>query len=114
VPGVVYLGDRVPVAYKYGDLALQVGGVSRIGTIKYGLESRGTQARAGLRWREPAATVNYRPENGLKTILRRKKKWSLVPDGCLTPRRIGRLTVGRNITLTLTVALSSYDSPYKN
>jgi hypothetical protein len=28
--------------YKYGDLALQVRGVSRIGTIKYGLESRGT------------------------------------------------------------------------
>jgi hypothetical protein len=25
--------------YKYGDLALQAGGVSRIGTIKYGLES---------------------------------------------------------------------------
>jgi hypothetical protein len=30
------------VGYKYGDLALQVGGISRIGTIKYGLEFRGT------------------------------------------------------------------------
>jgi hypothetical protein len=39
-PGV-YLGHPVPWGYKYGDLALQVEGVSRIGTIKYGLESRG-------------------------------------------------------------------------
>jgi hypothetical protein len=73
----------VPGGYKYGDLALQVGGVSRIGTIKYGLESRGTQTRARLRWRGPAATVNYRPvlsseralqtRNCLKKISRRKK-----------------------------------------
>jgi hypothetical protein len=40
-PGV-YLGYPVPGGYKYGNVALQVGGVSRIGTIKYGLESRGT------------------------------------------------------------------------
>jgi hypothetical protein len=39
---VEYLGYPVPGGYKYGDLALQVGGVSRIETIKYGLESRGT------------------------------------------------------------------------
>jgi hypothetical protein len=38
----VYLGHTVPGAYKYGDLALQDGVVSRIGTIKYGLESRRT------------------------------------------------------------------------
>jgi hypothetical protein len=56
VPGV-YLGHPVPGGYKYGDLALQVGGVSRIGIILYGLESYGTQARAGLRWQGPAATV---------------------------------------------------------
>jgi hypothetical protein len=59
-PGV-YVGHPDPGGYKYGDLALQVGGVSRIGTIKYGLESSGTQTRAGLRWRGPAATVNERP-----------------------------------------------------
>jgi hypothetical protein len=41
-------------------MALQVAGVSRIETIKYGLESRGTQKREGLRWRGPAETVNYR------------------------------------------------------
>jgi hypothetical protein len=30
------------VGYKYGDLALQVRGVSRIGVIKYGLDFSGT------------------------------------------------------------------------
>jgi hypothetical protein len=34
------------------------------------------------------------------------KIWSWAPDGCLTPRQTGRLTVGRNITLTLTVTLT--------
>jgi hypothetical protein len=32
----------------------------------------------------------------------RKKNWSRVPDGCLTPRLTGRLTVGRNVTSTST------------
>jgi hypothetical protein len=32
----VYLGHPFAGGYKYGDLALQVGVVSRIGTIKYG------------------------------------------------------------------------------
>jgi hypothetical protein len=36
------LGHPVPGGYKYGDLGLQVEGVSKIGAIKYGLESRGT------------------------------------------------------------------------
>jgi hypothetical protein len=58
-PGV-YVGHPVPGGYKYGDLALQVGGVSRIGMIIYSLESW-TQSQAGLRWRESTATVNYRP-----------------------------------------------------
>jgi hypothetical protein len=55
VPGV-YLGHPVPGGYKYGDLALQVGGVSRIGTIKYGRESRGTALSRNI-----VETVNYRP-----------------------------------------------------
>jgi hypothetical protein len=55
------MGHLVPGGYKYGDLSLQVGAVSRIGTIKYGLEFRGTQTRAGLCWRGPAGTVSYRP-----------------------------------------------------
>jgi hypothetical protein len=71
-PGV-YLGHPVPGGYKYGDLALQVGGVSRIGMIKYGLESHGTQTQAGLRWRGPAATVNYRPVFSLERTLQNNK-----------------------------------------
>jgi hypothetical protein len=31
----------------------------------------------------------------------KRKNWSRVPDGCLTKRQTGRLTVGGNITLTL-------------
>jgi hypothetical protein len=38
----VCLGHPVSGGYKYGDLALQVGRVSKIGIIKYGLEYRGT------------------------------------------------------------------------
>jgi hypothetical protein len=57
-------------------------------TIKYCLWSRRTQALEGLRWRGPAATVNYRSvpsseralQNNkpatLKKISRRKKNWS--------------------------------------
>jgi hypothetical protein len=83
------MGHLVPGGYKYRDLALQVGGVSNIGTIKYCLDSRGTQTREGLRRRDPAATINYRPvlsserelQNNkpatvLKKISRRKKNWS--------------------------------------
>jgi CobQ-like glutamine amidotransferase family enzyme len=51
----------VPGGFKYGNPALQVGGVSKIGTIKYGLESRETQTLEGLHWRGTAATVNYGP-----------------------------------------------------
>jgi hypothetical protein len=38
-PGV-YLGHPVTGGYKYGGLDLQVGGCSRIGTVKYGLDLR--------------------------------------------------------------------------
>jgi hypothetical protein len=63
VPGGGYLGHPVFGGYKYLDLALQVGEVSRIGTIKYGLKSLETQTRAGLRWRGPAATVITDPSS---------------------------------------------------
>jgi hypothetical protein len=59
------------------------------------------------------STVNYRPvlsseralQNNkhadvLKEISRRKKNWSMVPDGRLKPRQTGRLTVGRKLTST--------------
>jgi hypothetical protein len=48
--------------------------------------------------REGAA--KYQTRNCLKKISRRKKNWTRVTDGCLTPRRTGRLIVGRNVTLT--------------
>jgi hypothetical protein len=38
----------------------------------------------------------------LKEISRRKKNWSNVPDGRLTPRQTGRLTVDRKLTSTST------------
>jgi hypothetical protein len=69
----VYLGHPVPGGHKYGELAFQIVGVSRIGTIKYGIESRGTQNRAGLRWRGPAATVNYRPVLSSERALQNNK-----------------------------------------
>jgi hypothetical protein len=55
--------------------------------------------------------AELRPERDcLKKISRRKKNWSRVSDDCLTPRRADRLTVGRNITLTLmgSVAMASF------
>jgi hypothetical protein len=71
-PGV-YLGHPVPGGYKYGDLALQVEGVSGIGIIKYGLESGGTHTPAGLRCRGPAETVNYRPVLSSERALQNNK-----------------------------------------
>jgi hypothetical protein len=104
----------VPGGYKYGDLALQGWGVSKIGTIKCGLESRGIQTLAGLRWRVPAATLYYSPVLSSERVLqnnklqlskenfKEKEKLVAVADGYLTPRRTGRLTVGRNVTFTST------------
>jgi hypothetical protein len=33
----------------------------------------------------------------------KSKNWSRAPDGCLTPRQPDQLTIGHNITLTLTI-----------
>jgi hypothetical protein len=41
----------VPGGNKYRNLALHVGGVSKIETIKYAHESRGTEIGERLRWR---------------------------------------------------------------
>jgi hypothetical protein len=49
-------------------------------------------------------TPHQQIQNCLKNNQRENgKNWSLVPDGCLIPGRTGRLTVGRNITVTLTL-----------
>jgi hypothetical protein len=102
-PGA-YLGHSVPGRYKYGDLALQVGESQELGQSNM-VESHGTQTRARLRQRGPAATVNYRPvlsseralqNNKPATVYRKfqgeKKNWSRVPDGCLKLRRTSNLS----------------------
>jgi hypothetical protein len=48
--------------------------------------------------REGAEKLQKR--NCPKNISMRKKNWSRLPDGRLTPRLTGRLTVGRNVTST--------------
>jgi hypothetical protein len=40
--------------------------------------------------------------NCIKEISRRKKNWSQVPDGRLTPGQAGRLTVGHKLIATAT------------
>jgi hypothetical protein len=106
------LGNPVPGGSKYRNLAFQVVGVSKIETIKYVHESRGTgcsgDVRKKLKSTDPTSRQRGRPTSAnsqlSKNYQREKgKNWSRVPDGCLTPRRTGRLTVGRNITLILTL-----------
>jgi hypothetical protein len=54
-------GTPVVGGYKYRDLALQVGGVSGIGTIKHGHESRG---------RDPRGTALARNNSNSKSQIR--------------------------------------------
>jgi hypothetical protein len=56
------LGYPIPGGNKYRNLALLVGGVSKMETINYAHESRGTQIRERLRWRCPAKIEKYRPD----------------------------------------------------
>jgi hypothetical protein len=42
----------------------------------------------------------------MKEISKRKKNWSRVPDGRLTPKQTGRLTVGRKLTSTSVTGVS--------
>jgi hypothetical protein len=55
-----------------------------------------------LKTTDPTSLQRGRPTllicNCIKIIKERKKNWSGVLDGCLTPRQTGRLTIGRNIT----------------
>jgi hypothetical protein len=65
-------------------------------------------ARQKLKTADPTSHHKGRPIStnpNLSKIIKegREKNWSRVPDGCLTPRRTGLLTVGRNITLILTI-----------
>jgi hypothetical protein len=47
--------------------------------------------------------TNLQTRKCLKEISRRKKNWSQVPDGRLTPGHTSRLTVGRKLTHSLTL-----------
>jgi hypothetical protein len=78
-------------------------GVSRIGTIKYGLEFKGTQTRAALRWQGPSATIHYRPvlssERALQITNPQLSKESFMEKekSVAGPRWVpDRQTVGRN------------------
>jgi hypothetical protein len=72
------------------------------------------QNREGLRWRGPTVALNYRPvllsERALQNNNPATVAGSRVPDGCLTPRRTGQLTVSRNITLTLALSCEKNSS----
>jgi hypothetical protein len=46
--------------------------------------------------------TNLQNQKCLKEISKRKRNWSQVPDGRLTPGQTGRLTVGRKLTHSLT------------
>jgi hypothetical protein len=67
-----------------------------------------------LRRRTPTAIVSdwpvlsseMRPTSANLNCLDSYKTQVVCPRWCLTPRRIGRLTAGRNITVTLTVWLA--------
>jgi hypothetical protein len=50
--------------------------------------------------------TNLQTRKCLKEISKRKKNWSQVPDGRLTPGQTGRLTVGRKLTYLLTYLLN--------
>jgi hypothetical protein len=51
---------------------------------------------------DPSSRQRGRPKTKIKAIIRQKKgkrrMWSWVPNGCPTPRRIGRLTFGLTST----------------
>jgi hypothetical protein len=53
------MGHPVPGGYKYGNLALQVGGVSNE-TVKYDREFCGTSTQESLLWQGPEAVSSER------------------------------------------------------
>jgi hypothetical protein len=65
-------------------------------------------AQPKLKSTDPASHQRGRPTSTNPKLSKKNnqqkngKNWSRAPDGCLTPGRTGRLSVGRNITLTLT------------
>jgi hypothetical protein len=66
------------------------------------------QLYSNLQTRPPVreGSTKLQTRNCLKEISRRKKNWSQVPDGRLTPGQTGRQTVGRKLTACLPACLS--------
>jgi hypothetical protein len=128
----IFFKASFPVtSHKYRDLALQVGGVSNE-TVKYGHEFCGTSTQESLLWQGPEAIVqvNYRtillservPHFKKPAIVRKKKIWSWAPDGSLTPRQTGQLTVSHKLTSISTstwvvicnIGQFLWDNPYQS
>jgi hypothetical protein len=66
-------------------------------------KGRAGDARQKLRSTDPTSRQRGRPTSTNPTLPKNNQRengrnWSRVPDGCLTPRRIGGLTVGHNVT----------------
>jgi hypothetical protein len=76
-------------------MALQVGGVSNIGTMKYSLESRGTPKF----YRQERYHKITNPQL-FKENFKKSEKLVTGPDGGTISGQSDRLTVGRKITLT--------------
>jgi hypothetical protein len=68
-------------------VSLQIGGVSKIESIKY------AQLKVQTR-----LLVTIKSVTVYKLLKKEGRNWSWAQDGCLTPRYTGRLIVGRNIT----------------
>jgi hypothetical protein len=82
------LGHRVPGGYKYGDLALQVGGVSNL------------PGAAAIAHDRTVPSSERAPPLSDTQLSGRNKNLLLDPRWGFTPRETGRLNVGHNITLT--------------
>jgi hypothetical protein len=70
-----------------------------LGPEKYCASEDHLQFKRQIRPLVREAAPHQQTRNCLKII----QIWSWTPDGGLTPRQTGRLTVGRNITLNLTL-----------
>jgi hypothetical protein len=101
----------VEVGTNTSTVTLRVVGSLKSETVKYGYETKGTRIQEGLRWRGPVAYTKDRPvlpsqrvpHKNNRNCKRVIKIWSYAPYGFFIPGQTGRLTVGRNVRLRLTL-----------
>jgi hypothetical protein len=60
------------------------------------------RANSNCKWQTHPLICEGAPHQQTHNCLTVIKIWSWIPDGCLTPRQTGQLTIDHNITLTLT------------